>query len=279
MTFKWGSKICVAFFLIANLHANAFSQEINKQAKASATSGSRQQTGLDRLAAMKIMLKIDGKNFEESIEIIKSKTDMNFLIDDTAPTKLFTYFGNTDVKSALDKLCEFFDYSWKIGKNREIQMLRSFTGELDAPQANLPELEKISSELVDLFASIGCYPGRKTTSPYMTKKFYKSLDSSQIERLKRGEVLLATDLQPAQFDLLKGALSSYVFGGMTNQFGAFHNIIASMKHTNLQMLSIKDGSKKLFLNLSPQIDEENSFLMRIFYPEKLGKSVLVNPIN
>ena len=272
--FKWVSILFIAGCLLASFPVSGICQETKPPANEVTA---KQKSSLQRLSGMKLSFNLVNKNFDETIEMLRLKTNLNFLIDDLPPEKLFTYSGNADIKAALDRICKFFDYSWKIGKNGDVQMLRSFTDELDAPQANLPELEKISTEMIDLFASVGVYKGRKTTSPYMTRNFYRSLDANQLQRLRRGEVIHASELQPLQFELLKGALSSYVFGYLIRQFGEFHSIMTSMKHMNLQILTTKRGAKKLFLNLAPQIDEGNSYLMRVFHPEKSNEPILTKP--
>ena len=255
--------IVLSLFLYLSLAPAAYGQTEKKSHSASKPQKSESDTLMDSLKRQKIHFEISKKSFVEAMQLIRDKTKLNFIVDDIPGDDIFTLKDDSDVASLLTKFSHFYDYTWKIGEKGEIQMLRQFGKPTDLPQVNLPELRQFGVEIMSLLSVLGVDTTSKEPSEFKLKKLYQSLTTNQVNSMKNGTGIPATQLSPVQFSLLKEVTSSYIWTVPAIAFSEFASLMTNLPSTYLQVID-DNGDPVLFLNRLTKYDREYSTAMRVF---------------
>lgn len=169
--------------------------------------------GVVRLKRLTIKLKLKEVAFVDALNALNSASQLDFIADDVPSNEKISINYEGELATAIDKIASFYDYSWKVGKSGEIQMMKKFSAEHDYPQAHAGEIAQVVKEMQSVLASIGAFPGEEHRIPATTKKFYRSLTQDQVRLLKSSYEMPASQLSEVQFQLLREVAASHLFSG------------------------------------------------------------------
>ena len=257
----------IALVLCFLWQSSAFAQESQNPLSKQNTNITIQEDSPKSLNKVLIQFDVEKKNFGEIVHILREKTKLNFIVDDIPSDELCSIHMKAPVSEVLTKFAYYYDYTWKVGANGEIQMLKQFGNPDHLPQTNLKELTQVGVEILDLFTRLGLDTSSKETEPYAMRKLYHSLTPDQVDRLKRGEIITGRQLSATQFAALKQAANSYVWNDLIVAFSEFYSFLKYLPYSNLEMVD-QFGNQVLFLNQSSHYDRDTSKALRVFVKPK-----------
>lgn len=198
---KWSGIALICLLIVLCFHAASLSQTTNPTLPKKTLELS-EKVAL-RLKTEKVATNLKEVTFQEAIKELSRQCKIGFIADDIPSSDRFTIKYVGTIKSLLDKFADFYDYSWKVGGEGEIQMMKQFSALHDYPQANMPELMQTAKEMQDVFSSIGSYPGAQNRLHPVAKTLYASFTQEQLAYLKAGNGIKATDFSQEQFAMVR----------------------------------------------------------------------------
>lgn len=114
-----------------------------------------------------------------------------------------------NLKTALDKIADAFDYTWTT-KSGIVLMNKRFKSKGEQPQVNLPEMRQMTKEIVDVFRSVPFNTDPKQW-PLMLQNLAQSFTPEQAQMLLDGQTLQGSQLAAPQLNLLTQAIYTATF--------------------------------------------------------------------
>ena len=245
--------VCILFLfclLVSMSKTGTLCYAQTASAKASKTQLTLSEKVLLRLKSEKIKVDLKNNSFQEALETLGLEGKLNFIADDIPSEDKFTFKFEGDIKAVIDKFADFYDYSWKVGRGGEIQMMKQFCAPRDFPQANRAELLQVVKEMQSVMGSLGSFPGKENLTPYTMNALYRSLTDSQVNYIKSGKDIAATQLNGEQYDRLKKATVSYLSGEDVNSCELFKTRITQLNQSYF-IRDIGDYNDILFIMFTP----------------------------
>jgi hypothetical protein len=165
------------------------------------------------LSRRPVKFSFKAQRFDDVIATLSTKIGLNILVDDEPLNQNLTLEFDGDAKAVLDQVSDKFDYSWKQKPGGIIVMYKRFHNASEHPQYNLPELQRMAHDMVNIFKAIpNAIPVDANDDFTMrTNLFYGLLTPPQVEMLQAGKMLHGSDLNAEQAEALQVAILRNMF--------------------------------------------------------------------
>lgn len=163
-----------------------------------------------RLLSTKVQVDMTATSMTNLINSLSDQTGACFVCDDVSHVKSVPFKFEGNLKDALIKLGNIFDYRWEFAKSGLILMRKSFNHVDDYPDANLPELSRTVNEVMNLMKDATGYPDKLKRGDVQMYQFMKSLNPPQVQILRQGGYIPSTSLAPNQYSELEMSAKSFL---------------------------------------------------------------------
>lgn len=151
------------------------------------------------------------RTFAELAVLLREKYRVSILTDGESKRENVTMGFDGNLKTALDKIADAFDYTWTT-KSGIVLMNKRFKSKDEQPQANLSEMRQMTKEIVGIFHSVPFNADSKQWSP-MLQNLAHSFSPEQAQILLDGQTLQGSQLSAPQLSLLTQAIYTRTFAG------------------------------------------------------------------
>ncbi len=142
-------------------------------------------------------------------DILHKKYDLDFMMNGAPRVVLHPVNANGTVWQVLDQVGKIFDYSWKYHRTSELIILvRDFSRMTDAPQTNLPEMQRMASLITNTLASSVPLPPTKDLLIVMAKNAIRTLGPMQATQLKQPHGVAIGGMPPASQMMFENLVES-----------------------------------------------------------------------
>ena len=163
-----------------------------------------------RLLSTKVQVDMAATSMTKLLNSLSDQTGACFVCDDVSHVKSAPFKFGGNLKDALIKLGNVFDYRWEFAKSGLILMRKSFDHVDDYPNANLPELSRIVNEVLNLMKDPTGYPDKLKSPDVQLYQFMRLLNPPQMQILRLGGYIPSNSLAPNQFSELESSAKSFL---------------------------------------------------------------------
>lgn len=156
-------------------------------------------------ASRRVVIQIKDATMAALLEAISAQTGVSIMTDG-APRRAsaeLNYSGIAD--EALHRVADLFDYKWRVSSAGVILMTKRFSDPDERPQVNLPEMRRVSQEIMRLLDFLP-YDREPHSEGRTLTALMNALEPGQVERMKAGSLLKVGTLSPRQRALVEAAV-------------------------------------------------------------------------
>lgn len=148
-----------------------------------------------------IHIQTQGKPLSYVVALLARQLHCNIVMDDAPLLPPPDLDCEGTGKEVMDKVCDAYDYSWRVGRQGMTLLSKRFYNPDELPQMSLPELQQMGRDALTALAGVTCDP-RVTGWAYGCKTLYEGCTPAQLETLKQGSPLRYAELSAAQQETL-----------------------------------------------------------------------------